>query len=404
MPTWKPLLEGDHAADAMQAVRDIASAIAVDNTAPAADRTVFWAYAAPVLETPYANTAYDVALDDLIAELQAGTPHTSLYDSGLAGLGWTLTHILDGDDSLVILDEALAEIVKQGRATGGYDLAQGLTGVGVYFLERLLTGGGDDAREGLELVVDALANCATVTEHGITWRTSPEVGAPVYRDAFPDGFYDCGLAHGTAGVIAFLGRAAALEDRPVAPRRLCDAALRWIAAQRQERDPSGRFPAIIANGQPPARARAAWCYGDPGVAVALWGVASRLGTSTSLALETAHDCATRAPETCGISDSALCHGTAGIAHLCNRFYQASGDTTFRDAARDWYLRTLSGRRPANDGIGGFLQWRGDEHGWQSSTSLIDGAIGVGLSLISAITETEPTWDRMLLCDVPAQGA
>jgi hypothetical protein len=205
MPTsWTPLLEGDLAADALQAVRDIAAAIAVDPTADAADRTVFWAYAAPVIETPYANTAYDVALDDLVAQLQAGSRHTSLYDSGLAGVGWTLTHILDGVDSLVVLDEALVEIVKQERATGGFDLAQGLTGIGVYFLERLVTGGGDAAREGLEVVIDQLARCATVTEHGITWLTTPAHGASVYREAFPNGFYDCGLAHGTAGVIAFL--------------------------------------------------------------------------------------------------------------------------------------------------------------------------------------------------------
>jgi hypothetical protein len=405
MSSWTPLLEGNLAAEALSAVRDIAAAVAVDPLAPAADRTVFWAYAAPVLETPYANTAYDVALDDLIAQLQSGAPHTALYDSGLAGLGWTLTHILDGDESLVVLDEALVEIVRAERATGGYDLAQGLTGIGVYFLERLVTGGGDAAREGLELVVDALARCATVTDDGITWLTTPEIGPRSFREVYPDGFYDLGLAHGTAGVAAFLGRAAALDDRPVAPRRLCDAALRWIAAQRQDRDPCGRFPAVTVKGHAPERARAAWCYGDPGIAVALWGVASRLGTPTALALETAYDCATREPATCGTRDTGLCHGTSGIAHLCNRFYQASGDTTFRDAARAWFARTLAGRRPANDGIGGFMQWRG-EHEWQPASGLIDGAIGIGLALISAISDTEPSWDRMLLCDVPvtAKGA
>ena len=403
--SWKPLLDGSLAADALQAVRDIANAVAVDGSAPAADRTVFWAYAAPLLEAPYANTAYDVALDDLIATIQGGVPVTSLYDQGLAGLGWTLTHILDGDESLGVLDEALVEIIKNERTTGGYDLAQGLTGIGVYFLERLLTGGDDRAREGLELVIDALARCAHVHDDGITWLTTAEIGPESYRASYPDGFYDCGLAHGTPGVVAFLGRAAALPDKPAAPRKLCDAALRWIAAQRQARDPHGRFPAMIMKGEAPERSRAAWCYGDPGVAVALWGVASRLGTSTSLALETAYDSATRAPETCGVRDTALCHGTVGMAHLCNRFFQASGDTTFRDAARDWYARTLAQKRPANDGIGGFPQWRG-ELGWQPASGLIDGAIGIGLSLISAISETEPSWDRMLLCDVPvtAKGA
>src|SRR5207249_5401263 len=93
----------------------------------------------------------------------------------------------------------------------------------------------------------------------------------------------------------------------------------------------------------------------------------------------------------------LCHGAVGLAHLCNRFYQASGDAAFAEAARTWFARTLAMRRP--EGVGGFPAWRGDD-GYKPIANLLEGATGVGLALAGAIAPTEPSWDRLLLCEVP----
>jgi hypothetical protein len=398
---WEPLLDGSLAAQVLAAVHDIAVAAAATPVAAAADRAVFWAYAAPILYLEPATAAGDAALDAVVASLESGAPRASLHDGGIAGLGWALTHVVDGDDDLEVLDCALVALLHDRPWTGGHDLVHGVAGIGVYFLERLATGGGTAARDGVELVVEQLARSATPSDDGVAWLTSPRIAPPSYREQWPAGYYDCGIAHGTPGVLAWLGRAAALDDPPPAAQALHEAASRWLAAQRATPDPRGRFPAMFGPGEPADRARTAWCYGDPGIAAALWGAAPRFGPPPALAVETALDVAGRRPELCGVRDSALCHGTAGIAHLCNRFYQASGDARFGDAARAWYARTLALRGPASEAFGSFAQWR-DGGSWRPAPGLLDGALGVGLALAAAITDTEPAWDRLLLCDLPVR--
>ena len=50
-------------------------------------------------------------------------------------------------------------------------------------------------------------------------------------------------------------------------------------------------------------------------------------------------------------DSGLCHGAAGVGHLFNRLYQASGDPALAEAARFWFDRALAQYQPG-EGIGG----------------------------------------------------
>jgi hypothetical protein len=62
------------------------------------------------------------------------------------------------------------------------------------------------------------------------------------------------------------------------------------------------------------------------------------------------------------------------------------------------------RRP--DGIGGFMAWKtgavGEPFAWRPESSLIEGAAGIALALLAAVEPVEPAWDRMFLCDLPAQ--
>ena len=157
-------------------------------------------------------------------------------------------------------------------------------------------------------------------------------------------------------------------------------------------------------GHPAIRARTAWCYGDPGVAAASWSAARRLGTPTRDAEALARACAIREPALCGVRDAGLCHGALGLAHLNNRFFQASRDPVFRDAARAWFARGLAMRRPG-EGVAGFFAVEGDDARQRAAPGFLDGAAGIGLALIAGLQPTEPGWDRLLLCDVPpAEGA
>jgi hypothetical protein len=353
---WAPLVDGDAATAALSAVRAIAIELA-DTRQPgvAVDRTLFWAYACEHLDEPFAYTAYDAALDDLVAELRAGAATPALH-GGLAGIGWTLAHVLDDAEPLLsTVDEALLGALA-GEARE-HDLISGLVGIGVYFLERDTQA----AHDGLAYVIGRLERAAVRSDDGLAWHTSPATLPTAYAQAWPDGFVDCGVAHGVPGAIAFLARAGA--------HRLCGEATRWLLAQRH----GGYFPSRIAAGRPRTRARSAWCYGDPGIAVALYPA------DRGAALALAREAARRAPDDCGVRDASLCHGAAGLAHLYNRLAQATGDAELAAVARTWLERALA-MRPVDPGA-----------------HLLDGTVGVGLALLAATTRTEPRWDRLLLC-------
>ena len=380
---WTPLLEGQLAADATQAVRAIAldlAAAPADGAAHANERTLFWAYATHLIDEPFAHAAYDAAMDDLIATLQHGVTHAALFAGGLAGIGWTCSHVLDGgaEDVLSIIDEAMLSVLDVERWTQSHDLVQGLTGFGVYFLERLANNPNAAlARDGLELVVAHLARNAQRGDHGATWLTTLGVLPPHYHAEFPDGCYDLGLAHGVPGMHALLARAArVLDDDHV--RRLAAESLHWLALHRGPAGFPSMVPPAFARGSDPRivqrGTRTAWCYGDPGVAAALWTAAPELARSLAL------DCARRDEAATGCRDAGLCHGTAGLAHLLNRFYQASGDRALADSARTWFARTLELPREARH-------------------DLIEGNIGIALALIGAVSTSAPSWDRILLADL-----
>ncbi|HEY0784065.1 MAG TPA: lanthionine synthetase LanC family protein, partial [Thermoanaerobaculia bacterium] len=278
-----------------------------------------------------------------------------------------------------------------------YDLVGGLVGLGVYALERLPRPGG---RECLERVIALLAARAERTVEGVTWRTPQRYVPADLRGQYPEGYYNLGIAHGVPGVVALLAAAETVERWR---RDLLDGAVAWLLA-RQLPDGASRYAYTAAPGDPPTPARLGWCYGDLGVAVALLAAARRAAIADweRAALALARFAASRSPESAETVDAGLCHGTAGLLHLFNRAYQATGDPLLCDAALAWFERTLELRRPG-EGVGGFLSWEPDEtgkKGWRSAPGLLTGAAGVGLALLAATTTVEPAWDRALLAEVP----
>jgi hypothetical protein len=64
------------------------------------------------------------------------------------------------------------------------------------------------------------------------------------------------------------------------------------------------------------------------------------------------------------------------------------------------------QRPGR-GIGGYEAWQPDEAGspaWSANPGLLNGAAGIALALLAAISPIEPAWDRMLLVSIPPRSA
>src|SRR5438093_719443 len=86
-----------------------------------------------------------------------------------------------------------------------------------------------------------------------------------------------------------------------------------------------RLHVRVGPGITPAPTRVAWCYGDLGIAVALFLAARCVNESSwqNEALALARNVAGRPPEQSGVKDCGLCHGAAGVGHLFNRLFQAT---------------------------------------------------------------------------------
>lgn len=412
--SWEPVLEGGLADEARVAVRAIAEDIGrlEPGRRSPADTALLWAYVAGAFDDPDTASRFDEAITALHERLETPFSSLGLY-GGLAGAGWVLAHVSDeADEFLAEVDRALIDALREPWP-GSFDLIGGLVGLGVYFVERLRAGAAT-ARPGVARVIEQLAATAETSPEGATWFTVPRLLPAWQRTWSPSGHYNLGVAHGVPGVIAYLGIVAALGDPALEPvagqaRDLCERAGRWLRARALPPDPRGTFPTVfLPEPRESERARTAWCYGDPGIAIAMWSAAVRTGADAAEWRELALASVLRPPELCGVVDAGVCHGAAGLAHLANRFFQASGDERFRQAARAWCERALAMRRPG-EGIGGFTMWRPRPAGdatpvHQPDPDFLDGVIGVALALLAGLGGDEPGWDRLILCDLPVRAA
>jgi len=371
----------------------------------AAGLVVLFAYLADARSGTDDEAAAARWLDQAIDAVSDQPMEASLY-GGLTGVGWAAAHLgkllpgLDREDVNDEIDETLLEHLGQSPWPDEYDLIGGLVGFGVYAVERLPR---STAAACLECVIDHLAQTAERRPEGTTWWTNPAWLIPEAREQFPRGYYNLGLAHGVPGVIALFGCACAAGVAMGKVRPLLDGAVRWLLAQQRTEGPAA-FPGWVGPAIPTVPARLAWCYGDLGLAVALLWAARSVGEADweAKALAIARRAAEWPAEQSGVVDAGLCHGAAGVGHLFNRLFQATGEACFAEAAGFWLERTLALRQPGR-GIAGYLSWSPGADGalnWLAEPGLLTGAAGIALALLAAATPIEPAWDRLLLASVP----
>jgi hypothetical protein len=334
-------------------------------------------------------------------------PSPSLY-SGALGLGFAIQHLsfLFGeadDDPLEELDSwALSLVERPADDLPEYDLISGWVGVGAYALERLPR---PRAEELLERVVERILALAERSEQGLAWRHRVELLPAWQRPSFPQGWYNLGVAHGVPGIVALAGECVRAGVATARCREILQGLLPWM--EKQQIPGRGGFPTQVAPGTNSGPARSAWCYGDPGVAIALLGAGGAAGNEEwrGWALDLARKVTKRADHEHGVVDAMLCHGTVGLAHIFNRFFQATREPVFADAARRWFDKTLALRKPGT-GVAGFSSYEPGAAGedprtwWKANPGILTGAAGVALALVAGASSVAPNWDRMLMCRVP----
>jgi hypothetical protein len=414
---WRPILSGATAQQALRAVDAIAESIPSIAPLPGegdpslaggqAGLALLYAWLARTRRLPQAHVLGRQYLDQAIEAVSTQTMGASLY-GGFPGVAWAAEladRLLDpnAEDRSEAVDDALLRLLSRANLwPAPHDLVVAVTGLGVYALQRCPR---PSAIECLRLVVERLHEHAHRDEHGIYWWTPPAgILHPESRQQYPSGRADLGLAHGAAGAIALLGGICGAGVHPERARPLLEGAVSWLLAHSLATEAGPTFPVWLAPDFQPSPARCAWCYGDPGIAAALLLAARGVGAFgwERAAVALACRAAGRPPEESGVRDAAFCHGTAGLAHIYNRMYQATSEPKLRRAAVYWLERTLEFYHLARGNGASWVQGsraQADEGPW-TGIGLLEGAAGVGLVLLAATTPVEPLWDRMFLLSVP----
>jgi lantibiotic modifying enzyme len=420
--SWQPLLEGSLKYAAIESLQGILNDLAhfecdfsrdPSLAGGLAGLAILHGYLAKAGHGQQHADAADRDVHRACAPLADKPMEASLY-RGLTGVGWALAHLqdpqagFDNEDDCAEIDDVLLDHLEPSPWRGDYDLIGGLVGFGVYALERIYVTRPESANNVptrcLERVIEHLAATAEKQNAGITWWSDPAWLPAETREKSPNGYYNLGLAHGVPGVIALLGSARAAGVAGDKARPLLEGAVRWLLAQQE----SAGFGYCVQSGNTDGPGRLAWCYGDPGVAAALLSAARCVADTAweGEALAIARRATQRPVEQSGVRDAGLCHGAAGLGHLFNRMYQATGDEQLSDTARYWFKQTLEMRHPG-DGIGGYRSWQagpdGGELTWVTEPGLLTGAVGIALALSAATSAVEPNWDRMLLTAIPPKN-
>ncbi len=419
---WRPILSGTAARDALQAVDAIAESITSTTSLPSlpgerdpslgggqAGLALLYTWLARTRRMPQADVLARQCLDQAVEAVSTQPMNASLY-GGFTGVAWAaelVDRLLDPDaeDRGEAVDDALLQLLSRAPPWGAPNHhIVGLTRLGGFAQQRYPR---PVAIECLRRVVELLHECARHDEHGFYWWTPPaEILREEAQEQYPSGRVDLGVAHGMGGTIALLGGICGAGIEQATARPLLDGAVDWLLAQALPTEADPTFPVWVAPGLQPWRARCAWCYGDPGIAAALLLAARGVGAADweREAVALACRAAERPESEAGVVNAGFCHGAAGLAHLYNRMYQATGEPTLGRAALYWLERTLGFYRLARDAGGSWVQGNWDpgrrERWTWTGIELVEGAAGVALVLLAAATSVEPTWDRMFLVSAP----
>jgi hypothetical protein len=171
----------------------------------------------------------------------------------------------------------------------------------------------------------------------------------------------------------------------------------------------GGFPTSIEvtpiNDDQKPGSRLAWCYGDLCMANALvhCGKALRNHNWKTQGIDIAIKTTKRNFESAGCMDAPFCHGTTGLVHQYQRFYQLTGNEVFKYAAKKWVNITLKEYYKPGNGVGGYsfrcLNEEKNLFEYVPQYGLLEGSAGIGLVWLSYLYDITPYWDIIFLTNV-----
>ncbi|WP_407498212.1 lanthionine synthetase C family protein [Elizabethkingia anophelis] len=338
----------------------------------------------------------------LFDKINAGNIGTT-FCNGLAGTIWLLDYLVknnfiefDIDDNAAPLDEYLAICMQKDIDSNNYDFLHGAIGYGMYFLERYKNTNNDKYKQEYLKYIYQLINF--FEESSIKYNNT--IYWECENNQEPK-HVNLGLAHGIPSIICFLAKVYNVNIEKERIKNLLEQSVSFILKYKTFENISS-FPSKVSLNNidydnKEDISRMAWCYGDLGIAIALYHANQILNNEEVEReyIELLHKSLKRKDKSISmVEDISVCHGSFGLALIFKKFYDRTKIDSLKEAYIYWLNDGLS-KSVYTDGIAGFKAHRGDNK-YERETDILGGVSGIGMVLMSILTENSLDWDECLL--------
>lgn len=343
--------------------------------------------------------AFNNHFDNLLSEVCNGIFNPS-FANGISGILYGISMMNENKLSDIDISHInkyyslyLYNHMKAQIKVGNYDFLHGALGPVLYFLKL----NDNVSRERLRVFLELLENSAAYKSDNIIFWTSKE-----FRTE--KSIIDLSLSHGISSIIIILTK---IFERNIEIQKcseLINKSIAYLLEQQLNHTKYGVFfPSytyVDSINQTYLPSRLAWCYGDLGIAIALWnaGTALKKIEWVNKAIEIFYFSSYRKKtDNTGVIDSCVCHGSAGLAQIFRRIYILTGEKQYKDTSEYWIQKTVD-MAIYKTYLADYRFWQGTQNGWQSAISLLEGISGVGLSLLAYIADDAfySKWEEILL--------
>lgn|GEM_PF-4937868 len=314
--------------------------------------------------------------------------------SGITGVAFVLNYLSktdlfepeETDEILEHLDSKIANSVSHDIEKKLYDYMYGYLGKGYYLR----------GREGFKQTIDQI-------DYALK-NSIESFDMPLWRDTLGEKYsadkplFSFGLAHGISGILHFLIKSFKETENKDSVKLIIENAIKKVL----EFELSGMQSLFPDDHLVKRSSRLGWCRGDLGIANIIYNAGEALENDEwkKMGLDIFLHCSKRTLDDSliriidGKIETGFCHGVAAPAHFFHSIYLRTGESQFLASHNYWKSVLLNHFNSEKI----YLQFNNEESTWNRNSNLLQGDIGIALSLLEIYRQKSGVISELFMTD------